>query len=190
MDVWQAIEKRRTIRAFKSHVPGPMLRKLIRAGSLAPSASNSQPWEFIIIDDRKIIDEIAEQKGKMEGLRGGSRRVAIEKGLYDNSSVVAICHRKGGSPSIGAAWMAAENMALAATGEGIGCVMSLFAGEYKESVEKLLRVPETHELATVMALGVPEGEWPEKRALGGDRADFSWLHFNTFGNQENSSAGG
>jgi nitroreductase len=70
-----------------------------------PSASNSQPWEFIIINDQKIIDAIAEQKGKMEGLRGGKRRVAIEMGLYVNSSVVAICIRKGGLST--AAWTAA-----------------------------------------------------------------------------------
>jgi|WetSurMetagenome_2_1015567.scaffolds.fasta_scaffold164040_2 nitroreductase len=181
MDVWEAIEKRRTVRSFKGAVPMPLLRRLIRAGTRAPSASNSQPWEFIIIDDRKIIDAIADQKGKMEGLRGGPRRVAIEKGLYSNSSVVAICIRKGGL-STAAAWTAAENIALAATGEGIGCVMSIFGGEYKIAVEKLLQIPDTHELATVLALGIPES-WPEKRTVGEDRPDFSWLHFNTFGHQ-------
>ncbi|MBN2239234.1 MAG: nitroreductase family protein [Dehalococcoidales bacterium] len=181
MDVWDAIIKRRTIRVFTEPVPDQLLRRLIWAGSRAPSASNSQPWEFIIIQDRKTIDEIAEQKGAMEGLRGGRRRVAIEKNLYNNSSIVAICNRKGifGGPG---AWMAAENIALAATGEGIGCVMTIFGGEYKEVVEKLLDIPDTHELTTVMALGTPE-EWPEKRAVGEDRPDFSWLHFNTFGNQ-------
>jgi nitroreductase len=189
MDVWEAIEKRRTIRSFSSPVPESMLWKLILAGTRAPSASNSQPWEFIIIKDRKILDEIAEQKGRMEGLRGGNRRVAIEKGLYDNSNVVAICYRKGG-PSIAAAWMAAENMALAATGEGIGCVMSLFAGEYKEAVEKLLAVPDTHELATIMAMGIPAVDWPSKRALGDDRPAFSWLHYNAFGNQDLPSGTG
>ena len=85
MDVWEAIEKRRTIRAFSAPVPMEMLRKLIWLGSRAPSASNSQPWEFIIIKDRDTINEIAEQKGTMEGQRGGKRRIAIEKGLYQNS---------------------------------------------------------------------------------------------------------
>ena len=181
MDVWEAIEKRRTIRAFTAEVSEEMLRRLIRAGSRAPSASNSQPWEFIIVKNREIIEEIAEQKGKMEGLRGGKRRVAIEKNLYNNSSIIAICNKKGVFGGAGA-WMAAENIALAATGEGIGCVMSVFGGDYKEMVEKLLRIPDTHELATVMALGTPEGEWPEIRAVGEDRPDFSWLHLDTFGN--------
>lgn len=179
MDVWEAIEKRRTIRQFTGKVPEPLLRRLIWAGSRAPSASNSQPWEFIIVNDQKIIDAIAEQKGKMEGLRGGPRRVAIEKGLYVNSSVVAICIRKGGL-STAAAWTAAENIALAATAEGLGCVMSVFGGEYKSAVEKLLNLPDTHEVATVLCLGTPE-RIPEK--VGTDRPEFSWLHINTFGNQ-------
>jgi nitroreductase len=179
MDVWEAIEKRRTIRQFIGKVPDPMLRRLIWAGSQAPSASNSQPWEFIIIDDQKTIDGIAEQKGKMEGQRGGPQRVAIEMGLYQNSSVVAICIRKGGL-SVAAAWTAAENIALAATAEGLGCVMSVFGGEFKSTVEKLLGVPDTHELATVLALGIPERIPPK---VGEDRPEFSWLHINKFGNR-------
>lgn len=185
MEVWEAIERRRTIRQFKGKVPNELLRRLIWAGSRAPSASNSQPWEFIIVNDQTIIDGIAEQKGKMEGLRGGPRRVAIEKGLYAHSSVVAICVRKGGL-SAAAAWTAAENIALAATAEGLGCVMSVFSGEYKAAVEQLLGLPDTHELATVMAIGVPE-RIPEK--VGTDRPDFSWLHIDRFGNRpEGTSA--
>jgi 5,6-dimethylbenzimidazole synthase len=179
MDVWEAIEKRRTIRQFKGKVPELILRRLIWAGSRAPSASNTQPWEFIIIEDQKIIDGIAEQKGKMEGLRGGPRRVAIEMGLYQNSSVVAICIRKGGL-SVAAAWTAAENIALAATAEGFGCVMSIFGGEFKSEVENLLGVPDTHEIATILALGIPERIPPK---VGEDRPEFSWLHINKFGNR-------
>jgi nitroreductase len=178
MDVWEAIEKRRTIRQFKGKVPETMLRRLILAGARAPSASNMQPWEFIIIEDQTIIDAIAGQKGKQEGLRGGRNRVAIEMNLYVNSSVVAICIKKSGM-STAAAWTAAENIALAATGEGLGCVMSIFGGEYKLAVEKLLEVPDTHELAMVMCIGVPE-KIPEK--VGTDRPDFSWLHINKFTN--------
>ena len=178
MDVWEAIEKRRTIRQFTGKVPEPMLRRLIWAGSRAPSASNTQPWEFIIVEDQKIIDGIAEQKGKQEGLRGGRNRVAIEMGLYRNSSVVAICIRKGGL-AVAAAWTAAENIALAATAEGLGRVMSIFGGEYKSVVEKMLGVPDSHELATILALGVPERIPPK---VGVDRAEGSWIHKDRFGN--------
>lgn len=180
MDVWEAITQRRTVRSFTGEVPEPLLKRLIWAGTRAPSASNSQPWEFIVITDRKVIEQIAEKKGNLEGLRGGKRRIAIETNLYNNSSVVAICNRKGFYGPVGA-WMAAQNIALAAMGEGIGCVMSVFGGEYKDAVEKLIGLPDTHELATVMCLGYPES-WPEKRTVGEDRPDFSWLHLNKFGN--------
>jgi 5,6-dimethylbenzimidazole synthase len=180
MDVWEAINSRRTIRQFTGKVPDDLLRRLILAGAKAPSASNSQPWEFIIVNDQQIIDGIAEQKGKQEGQRGGKRRVAIEKGLYVNSSVVAVCIRKGGL-SVAGAWTAAENIALAATAEGLGCVMSVFGGEYQKEVEKQLGIPDSHEIATIMAIGVPEGIPPK---VGEDRPEFSWLHFDRFGNQE------
>jgi hypothetical protein len=58
--------------------------------------------------------------------------------------------------------------------------MSVFGGECKAVVEKLLGVPDTHELATVLALGIPV-QIPPK--VGTDRPDFSWLHLNRFGNQ-------
>ena len=59
MDVYEAIEKRRTIRIFKKGATEAQLKKIILAGSKAPSGGGSQPWEFIIIDDQKIIDQLA-----------------------------------------------------------------------------------------------------------------------------------
>ena len=60
MDVYEAIEKRRTIRNFKQGISEDQLRKLLLAGVKAPSGSNVQPWEFIIIDDSKIIEQLAD----------------------------------------------------------------------------------------------------------------------------------
>lgn len=50
---------RRSIRKFKSTpVSADMIDKIIRAGMSAPSAGNEQPWHFVILDDRKMLDEI------------------------------------------------------------------------------------------------------------------------------------
>ena len=174
MDIWEAIEKRRSIRAFEGGVSEELLRRIILAGSKAPSASNSQPWEFIIVSDTTIIDQIAEQKCQMS-LRMGTPETALrQKNVYQNSSVVAVCHKKGGLANV-AAWMAALNMSLAATAEGLGSVMSTLAGRYKEEVQKTLGLPDEYELATVMVIGVPVSI-PEKRTGGVERPDFSWLH--------------
>jgi nitroreductase len=76
-DFMELVHKRRTIRKFKSDpVPDEYIDNIIEAARWAPSAGNSQPWEFIVIRKNEIrekISEIAqEQYGityKMEMLR-------------------------------------------------------------------------------------------------------------------------
>src|SRR4030066_2001248 len=104
MELHEAIEKRRTIRIFKKKASENQLKKIILAGTQAPSAGNSQPWEFIIIDDQKIIDQITEQKYQLsltmppragEGPDEGHKRALGQKKSFENASAVAVCHRKG-----------------------------------------------------------------------------------------------
>jgi nitroreductase/NAD-dependent dihydropyrimidine dehydrogenase PreA subunit len=55
----QVILARRSVRKYrKDQVPAWMVKRVLEAGRFAPSAGNSQPWRFIVIRDRKIIDEI------------------------------------------------------------------------------------------------------------------------------------
>jgi 5,6-dimethylbenzimidazole synthase len=178
MDVWQAIEKRRSVRAFKGGVSDELLRKIILAGTKAPTAGNSQPWEFIIVKDSKIIEKIAMQKYKAN-LSRGEEAATRQKNAYQNASVVAICYKTGPNATI-AAWLASLNMELAATAEGFGCVTSTTGGEYKAAIEKILGLPEGYELATVLIVGVPVSV-PHKREGGVERTEFSWLHINKFG---------
>jgi nitroreductase len=59
MDAMEAILTRRSIRRYTSkRVPGELTTELLRAAMSAPSASNEQPWHFVVIDDRTILDEI------------------------------------------------------------------------------------------------------------------------------------
>lgn len=212
MDVYEAIEKRRSVRVFEKPVSEEQLRKLMLASTKAPSGSNVQPWEFIIIDDPRIIEQIAEHKyqqslkmtidrmilddpGKIEQiyqqtlekplpLQGAVR----QRDAYRNCTVVAVCMKKGHGigrkpwmnvENIASTWMCIENMALAATADGLGLVTSILREEHKEAVEKLLGIPEDYELATMVLIGV-KGEVPSERS-GGVRPAFSWLHKNRFG---------
>lgn len=192
MDVYEAIEKRRTIRVFTQGVSEELLRKVILAGTKAASAGNRQPWEFIIIDDAKIIDQIAEHKyqqnRKISPQRYGpgttqadvDERALKQRRAYQNCSVVALCHKEGHEQAV-STWMCVQNMALAATAESLGIVPSTFWEEHKEAVEKLLGIPEGYELATVVLIGVQE-VYPEKKYPDiPRRPEFSWLHRNRFG---------
>jgi nitroreductase len=55
------IYRRRSIRKYTDEqVPDEVLLKIIRAGMNAPSAGNQQPWQFVIIDDRILLERITE----------------------------------------------------------------------------------------------------------------------------------
>lgn len=54
-----AVFKRRSIRKYTDQpVKGEVVEHLLKAAMAAPSANNQQPWEFIVIDDRKLLDKI------------------------------------------------------------------------------------------------------------------------------------
>ena len=82
MDVYKAIGKRRTIRSFKQSASEEQLRKLLLAGSKAPSGSNVQPWEFIVIDDQKIIEQISEHKYQQ------TLKMVIDEMALNDSSII------------------------------------------------------------------------------------------------------
>jgi nitroreductase len=178
MELYEAIEKRRTIRGFTQSAPEEIVRKIILAGSRAPSADNQQPWEFIIIDDPKIIDQIAEHKYQ-QNLKVYLRGVALQqKRAYQNCSVVAACYKDGPGNSW-SIWMCIQNMALAATAEGLGIVPSTLWAEDQAAVEKLLGLPDGYKLATMVLIGKQKG-YPRFPKIT-RRTEFSWLHRNKFG---------
>ena len=182
MDVYEAIEKRRTIRIFKKGATEEQLRKIILAGSKAPSGGGSQAWEFIIIDDPKIIDQLAELKyqlnrtftpGAGETQKDVDDRAMNQKKWFQNSSVVAVCTKSGQSVS---GWLAVENISLAAVAEGLGSNIISYWGDGKKEVEKIIGLPTDFELTCVLKVGVPGEEGaPRKR-----RPESSWLHKNKF----------
>ena len=61
MDAVEAILTRRSIRSYTSQqVEDRLVEELLRAGMSAPSAGNAQPWHFIVINRREILDQIPE----------------------------------------------------------------------------------------------------------------------------------
>lgn len=55
------IYKRRSIRKYTEEPVRPeQLEHVLHAAMAAPSAHNTQPWSFVVIDDRKLLDAIAD----------------------------------------------------------------------------------------------------------------------------------
>ena len=182
MDVYEAIEKRRTIRVYKKKATEDQIRKFILAGAKAPSGGNRQPCEFIIVDDEKIIDQLSEIKYQLnrkfppqarETQKEVEERAISQKKSFENASVVAVCC---GLEQAASAWLCVENISLAAVADGLGTGIVSYWGEAKKQAEKLLGIPADHELVCVLKIGVPGEEGtPRKR-----RPEFSWLHQNRF----------
>jgi nitroreductase len=60
MDTSEAIEGRRSVRAFKNRrVSREIIDKLIDEARWAPSAGNVQPWEFVVVRDEEVKTQLA-----------------------------------------------------------------------------------------------------------------------------------
>ena len=90
----EAIAKRKSIRSFADKkVEAEKVESLLRAAMRAPSGINGQPWEFIVIDDRAVMDEIRAMNPAARALQSAAVAIVvvekeipfrIEKGLPEN----------------------------------------------------------------------------------------------------------
>ncbi len=98
MELYEAIEKRRTIRTYIKGASEDQIRRIILAGTKAPSAMNSQPWEFIVLDDPVIIERLAELKYLLN-LKNthhkGQKAEDIEKAALEQKESFRRQHRCG-----------------------------------------------------------------------------------------------
>lgn len=152
MDVYEAIEKRKSIRKFRPDpVPEDVLKKVLYAATLAPNAFNTEPWGFIIIKDQKIKDQIAKMREKIPRQKEAIITAPLLIGVcYDN---------KLGNESLASAYTCIENILLALTSEGLGSVILTFKGR---KIKELLRIPDNIEIACLIPVGYP-AEVPENR---------------------------
>jgi nitroreductase len=87
-DVEKVIYRRRSVRVYKKDpVSKEMIQRVLEAGRFAPSAGNCQGWKFVVLTDRKLMDEISAATIKFLGLftklyQGkGPGRTALKKAL-------------------------------------------------------------------------------------------------------------
>ena len=142
MDVFEAIQERRSIRNYQDNpVEREKLERILEAGRLAPSAKNVEPWHFIAVTDAQ----------KRKALSGGT----WAKFLSQSPLVIVACGDKKASPD----WYAIDvalavgNMVLTAVSEGLGtCCVGSFS---EKDVKALLKVPENFEVLVMLAVGYP-----------------------------------
>jgi nitroreductase len=159
MDVYEAVLKRRSIRRFKNRaVPDEVLEKCIDAARLAPSGRNQQLCDYIVINDAKVLPGIFENIGgsaKLPPEKGGPRPEQSPKAY----TLILINKSREGDPgrrrvTLIDLGLAAENLILTALEQGIGCCPILMFNE--ADLKLLLGIPDTHDIALVIAMGYPD----------------------------------
>ena len=77
MNTLEAIAARRSIRRYKPDpVPEELVRKVLEAGTLAPSGHNRQPWEFVVLTGDSRDEMVAVMREGIEIARGRGASVA------------------------------------------------------------------------------------------------------------------
>ncbi len=174
MDVFEAIEARRSIRSFTDKkVSDEDVMKILDAARQAPSAGNLQPWEFIVVRDGKIKRALAE--------------AALEQHFIEEAPVVIVAcadksrsSRRYGSRGstlycIQDTGAAIQNLHLAAYALGLG---TCWVGSFSEAkTRKLLELPLNVRPVAIIPVGYP-AEKPKPRNR---RPLTDIVHFGKFG---------
>ncbi|MBL3539390.1 nitroreductase family protein [Aminivibrio sp.] len=166
--VIKTILGRRSIRKFTADPVPPEIRDLLlECGFAAPSAHNRRPCVFMAIEDKKVLDDLAEahDTGKM---------------LRQAPLAIAVCAETALYPEGDRAWVedcaaALENILLAARGLGLEGVWLKVMDRHprNEKIRSILAVPDSVEIVGIAAIGFGAEQKPPYE--GFDRAK---VHFN------------
>ena len=142
------IKSRRSIRMFqKKDVDEETIHQIIELGTWAPSGLNNQPWKFLIIRDKILLEDLSKFTRYSPIIQSAPVCIAV---FLDSS---ASYHREKDIQAIGAC---IQNMLLTIHVKGLGGVWLGEILKNSAQVENLLEVPDELELMAIVALGHPD----------------------------------
>ena len=170
---YQTILSRTSVRAYTDQkVEKDKIEKLLRAAMAAPTAVNKQPWHFVVIEDKHVLEQIAEEIPTAKMAARAPLAITIcgdmEKALDG----------EGRDFWVQDASAATENLLLAAHAMGLGAVWtSVYPIKDKvEATRALLKLPET-----IVPLGTIVIGYPKEKPLPKDKWKPENVSYNTFG---------
>jgi nitroreductase len=181
-DVWEAIYTQRAIRYWEEKpVPRELLEQVVEAASKAPSGSNTQPWIFVVIDDRTKLDEIAalmrgffeaaepiqnlisageKSENKSERLMLKGAKQFFTK-LERAPAIIIPCLYQVASPTPDPAsllagssiYMAVQNLMLSARALGLGTLMTTAHAMIEPNLREMLSLPDDAHPVALIPIG-------------------------------------
>jgi nitroreductase len=152
METIQTIITRRSIRKYKLQIVEPeKIELLLKAAMYAPSARNTQSWQYIVITERNILDAI--------------RKVHPYAGMLKEATLaILVCGDKTLEPNEGYlntnCSASTQNILLAAHDLGLGSVwLGVYPREERvKAIASLFALPEHILPISLIALGYPDEE--------------------------------
>ncbi|GAA1876652.1 nitroreductase family protein [Asanoa iriomotensis] len=142
METWDAIRARRNVRQYTAdQVSDADLTRILEAGRRAPSASNRQHWDFVVVTDRERLVELATVWQSAGHIAGAAAAIAL---------VLPVPNQALDYYDLGQATYA---MMVAAADLGIGTGHSSIGDQAR--ARAILGVPDTHAVAYMMGVGYP-----------------------------------
>ncbi len=162
MTFQELITKRQSVRKYQEKpVERKKIELIIEAFRLAPSASNSQAWKLIIVDEPELKDKVAQSTfntvisfNKFAVQAPVIAVLVIEKAKLITQIGGSIKNMEYPKIDIG---IAAEHFCLQAAELGLGTCMIGWFDEKK--IQQLLKIPEKRKIGLVITLGYPPEDY-------------------------------
>lgn len=171
MNFIELATKRQSVRKYSSQpVEKEKINLCIEAGRIAPSASNSQPWKYIVVDEPVLKNKVAHETY--------STLIAFNKFVVQAPVVIVIVIEKPGIiTQIGAniqkrdyplidIGISAEHFCLQATELGLGTCMLGWFNEVP--IKKLLNIPKSKRIGLMISVGYADDEPRQKNRKNTD----------------------
>lgn len=184
MELYEAINRRRTIRDFEDRIIDmDIVKKILSAGLKAPTNNHLREWEFVIVNDKKERSKVLNLKdmtnpdecdkmldgfGMTDTDQRGMYHIAMPKqfSMLYNSGCLILPFFKMREPLLkptslsslnefASIWLCIENILLAAAAEGIFGVTRIPMTEELEHIKKTVKHPDDYAMPCYIALGYP-----------------------------------
>lgn len=139
------LRRLRAVRRFEAEsVPPEALQDILEVARWSGSSRNIQPWEFIVITDKDVLQRLSECDGFAQHLAGAGVGIAL---VMSGSSREQEAFDEG---------RLSERIMLAAAAHGLGASIGWFKGEGRKDAADILGVPEGKPVRTSISIGYPD----------------------------------
>jgi nitroreductase len=170
MDLEACIKGRRSIRSYQQKpVPREAIEQILEAGIWAPTGMGSEPWRFVIIENKDLIKYVSDETKQLLATMNypAAQQLASAKEdtiCYNAPVLILVCTEKDKQHPMNErvrlldSVLAAENMFLKAYELGLGtCYMGFISAlADNPTVMKKLGVPDTCRMMVPFILGYPK----------------------------------